>query len=77
MTSQLVRPLVCAPLGQEMTLPAMQRGCHLVTSLIQREIASSLQGIKVGGWLAGSSDSRESGTLAGHCRCSLQLVQPC
>lgn len=55
----------------------MQRGCHLVTSLIQREIASSLQGIKVGGWLAGSSDSRESGTLAGHCRCSLQLVQPC
>jgi secondary thiamine-phosphate synthase enzyme len=32
----------------EMTLPAMQRGCHLVTSLIQREIASSLQGIKVG-----------------------------
>ncbi|PRW61568.1 UPF0047 -like [Chlorella sorokiniana] len=31
-----------------MTLPAMQRGCHLVNSLIQREIASSLQGIKVG-----------------------------
>lgn len=29
-----------------MTLPAMQRGCHLVTSLIQREIGSSLQGIK-------------------------------
>ena len=28
----------------------MQRGCHLVTSLIQREIASSLQGIKVRGW---------------------------
>lgn len=75
MTSQLVRPLVCAPLGQEMTLPAMQRGCHLVTSLIQREIASSLQGIKVGGWMDGCSNSRGSGTLEGRCYCSLQPAQ--
>jgi hypothetical protein len=32
----------------DLTLPSFKRGCHLVTDIVSREVAGSLQGVKVG-----------------------------